>query len=234
MMIKKHLHTPLLIMLFGAVVLALGRSLLAPVKNDDQNIAAFALPTQVPLPGWQLKTSKSLNEQPIESQKYIMGQQYHYSRNNLDPEAEIFEINNLEIEMRYVVATDGDIRKLTRQFTSIPSVTVNSGTLNQQPESGAYILFADQNTAYLGACINARGKTTVTEEQFQKNRLTQDIQPNRFLLWFLGYAPLRDNRCLWAHLSTPLTQTSLENTYQSLENIWLMWYRWWQPRFPTS
>jgi cyanosortase A-associated protein len=50
----------------------------------------------------------------------------------------------------------------------------------------------------------------------------------------LGQEGLKDRRCLWAHLSVPLKNSSPEAAYQVLEKAWFSWYQWWQPRFPKS
>jgi cyanosortase A-associated protein len=78
--------------------------------------------------------------------------------------------------------------------------------------------------AYLDACINSRGGSTFTEEQFRANRIQYDVQFNRLLPWLLGQQELRDQRCLWTHLSIPLNQSSPESSYHILENAWFSWY----------
>jgi cyanosortase A-associated protein len=47
-------------------------------------------------------------------------------------------------------------------------------------------------------------------QQFLKNQVTYDLQIGRLMPWLLGEETLRDRRCLWAHLSTPLNGTNPE------------------------
>jgi len=48
----------------------------------------------------------------------------------------------------------------------------------------------------------------------------------------LGRGNIQDRRCLWTQMSVPLDKTTPEDAKKILENAWVSWYGWWQPRFP--
>jgi len=97
---------------------------------------------------------------------------------------------------------------------------------------GFHGILQQQNRLYLSSCINPRGRTTVTDEQFRYNRNTRDLQFNRILFWLSGRGNIQDKRCLWTQMSVPLDKRTPENAKKILENAWVSWYEWWQPRFP--
>lgn len=139
----------------------------------------------------------------------------------------------LNIEMRYEVETDGDVKQFIKNNTAIQFLLDQPLLVVRQQEGvGFYGVFVYQKRAYLDACINSRGGSTFTKEQFSYNRIQYDVQLNRLLPWLLGLQPLRDKRCLWTHLSIPLNQSSPEQAYLILENAWFSWYKWWSSRFP--
>ena len=219
--------------LFG-VLLVLTKSILFPASSN-RTVTAFVFPSVVPLNGWQPLASHPLGTQSSTTKScrgcvkqaqtnkqvnYLSGRQYQYIQNNL----------SLNIEMRYVVNTVGDVQEYIKQNTNIPSAKV---TPRQQTGIGYYNLFTDRGKAYLSTCINPRGGTTVTDRQFKQNRNTYDLQ-SRIVPWLLGQKELKDNRCLWTHISTPLKGTTPDDTYQVLETAFVSWYQWWYPRFPNS
>ena len=83
------------------------------------------------------------------------------------------------------------------------------------------------------ACINPRGISTVTPEQFNDNASDRAMDRAVIISWLLGQKDLRDRRCLWTLMSTPITTNSdLNVANQKLEKMWILWYEWWKPRFP--
>jgi len=220
------LRIVLLILTFANIVLVLGRSILDPTIGK-RTVTPFVFPPVVPLPQWQLVTSQPLKNEIVERPPFtkvvLSGRQYHYLQNGL----------NLDIEMRYEVGTEGNVKHLIKEKTAIQlSLAHPLLVLRQQQGIGSYGLFVYQKRAYLDACINSRGGSTFTEEQFRANRIQYDVQFNRLLPWLLGQQELRDQRCLWTHLSIPLNQSSPESSYHILENAWFSWYKWWLPHFP--
>ncbi len=213
----KNLRMPVLAVTLTGVLLVLGKLILYPAVTK-RTVTPFVFPSAVPLPGWQPLPSHPLVAQTTKPAKYVSGRQYQYIQNDLP----------LNIEMRYVVDTDGDVKEFIKTYASIPS----SPVLRQKEEIGFYGLFTYQGKAYLSTCINPYGNSTVTDRQFKQNRNTYDLQLNRLLPWLLGQENFKDERCLWAHLSTPLRHSSPEPAYQLLESTWFSWYQWWRPRFP--
>lgn len=211
-----------LAVIFGGVLFVLGKSILAD-QVGNSTIGSSVLPSQVPLAGWQPLASRPLQSQTVRNPKSPFGRQYQYIRNGLP----------LEIEMRYIIDTDGDIMFFLQNFTSIPPTAALISNMHQHKGVGFYSLFTTvQGKAYLSTCINPRGGTTVTAQQFMQNRNSQDLKLERFLPWLLGREQLRDPRCLWANMSIPVKEASPVQAYQILEDAWFSVYPWWQQRFP--
>ncbi len=211
-----------LTIIFGSVLLVLGTLILINPNTTNYTAAPSVLPPEVSLPGWQPVASRPLTSNITKNPKFIFGRQYQYMRNSLP----------LELEMRYIADTDGDIMFFLQTFTSIPPTAALMSNMYRQEGIGFYSLFANQGKAYLSTCINPRGSTTVTAQQFMQNRNSHDLKLERVLPWLFGQEQLRDPRCLWANLSIPVKDASSEQAYQILKNTWFSIYPWWQQRFP--
>lgn len=226
MSLWKQLRIPLLVFAFANVLFVFGKSILDPTVGK-RTITPFVFPSVVPLPQWQWVASQPLENQTVERPPFgklvLPGIHYRYVQNDLP----------LDIKMRYEVETDGDGKRFIKDNTAIQvSLTQPLVVVRQHEGLGFYGLFVYQKRAYLDACINPRGGSTFTQEQFSYNRIHYDVQFDRLLLWLLGQQGLRDNRCLWTYLSIPLNQSSPESAYVILEKAWFSWYHWWRPRFP--
>lgn len=219
MILSKRLRIPLLTITCSGVLLVLGKLIIAP-NSSEYKAQPFVPPSEVPLAEWQSLPSQSLFTPIVWQPNLITSRNYQYQQNNL----------SLDIEMRYLVPTSGNVKELLQTYTTIPV----SAQIRQQEEVGFYYLLIDQQRAYLSSCINPRGKTTVTPQQFTENGNRHDLQLNRFLPWLMGKVQLRDRRCLWTHLSISVEDLSPSEAYQTLEKAWFSWYHWWQPRFPKS
>lgn len=206
----------LLTAILGCGIFTLGKS----IVNDDSSDrpSSFFFTTAVVLPGWQFIESNSL-EKPTFGNQYISGRHYRYVQKSLP----------LDIEMRYLVNTDGDVKKLLNSYT--PIRFSEQLPLRRAAGVGFYSLFVYQERAYLSACINPSGGSTVTDRQFRHNRNIYDVLSSRFILWLLNQVELRDERCLWANLSVPLKDSNADS-FKTLEKAWFSWYQWWKPRFP--
>lgn len=230
------LRIPLLAVVFGSVFFCLGKTILSPnVSNKVVNITftPFVFIPDVPLPGWQQLSSSPLPVSlppPTEDaatanrQKTLAGRQYHYVQSS----------RSLDIRMFYVVNTLGgfSMKSAVKNYSSKNPLLSQPSVILRHGGAGFYNLFTAQQRAYLNACINPHGSSTATKLQFMLNRYLYDIRPGRILSWLLGEAPYIDKRCLWAHLSIPLNNSSPKNAYQILETAWFSWYQWWSPRFP--
>jgi len=215
MILWKQLRIPFLAVTFGSILWVFGKVILLP-STDRHSVTPFIFPEEVPLPGWQPLASHPLVK-PI-NKELIAGRRYQYSQNE----------RVLDIEMRYLGSSTGDVKILMKDYTSLPWSLV----LYKKDGIGFYSSLVYQERVYLSACINPEGGTTVTERQFKQSRNRYSVVPSRLLPWLLGQKPLKDTRCLWALLSIPIKDTSPEAASQSLEKVWFSWYEWWQPRFP--
>lgn len=224
----QQVRMPLIAVTFVGVLFTLLRLILDP-NAGNHKVTPFAFPPDVPLPEGQLLESQPLTDTvaqlPRQYNAVIAGRYYRYSQNGIP----------LDIEMRYVVGTLGDVESFIRNYAAmhLPPGQVFQA-LRQQEGVGFYGVFVHQGRAYLSTCINSHGGSTVTMEQFLHNRHTYDFRFSRLLPWLLGQESLRDRRCLWVHLSTPLNQADSKSAYTVLEKAWFSWYRWWSPRFPKT
>lgn len=207
------------IQLFG-VFFVLGKSIFYPTVKDS-TVTPFVFPTAVPLPQWQLVKTGPVNSQLIKppaylSGKYVSGKRYYYIQNDL----------SLDIEMRYLVNTNGDLKSFIKSYTGqlLP-------VLHEQKGVGFYSMFIHQKRAYLSACINPYGYSTVTSDQFRRNGLRYSVQLDRIVSWLTSQTEIMDKSCLWAHLSMPLNNYSQKSASQILESAWFDWYQWWSQRF---
>ena len=202
------------------VIFVLGKSIFYPTVKDS-TVNSFVFPTAVPLPQWQLMETGPVNSRLVKppaylSGQYISGKRYYYIQNDL----------SLDIEMRYLVNTNGDLKSFIKSYTGqlLP-------VLKEQEGVGFYSLFIRQNRAYLSACINSHGYSTVTTDQFRRNGLRYALRLDRIMSWLTSQAEIMDKSCLWAHLSMPLNQDSPESASQTLENAWFNWHQWWSQHF---
>jgi cyanosortase A-associated protein len=214
----KTIRTWLLASLFIGVVCVLVKSILFP-HTTTSTATPFVFPTSIPLPQWQL-----LDSQPIkitDDATFLASRRYRYQQNR----------NSLNIDMHYIVNSSGDVQDFVKKHIFAQKATT-SLLIRETSDVGFHALFTYQGNAFLSACINPRGGSTVTFDQFRENRNTYDMQPGRLLFWLLGIQQLRDFRCMWNVLSVPLKATQPEEVYPLLESAWLSWYSWWESRFP--
>jgi cyanosortase A-associated protein len=220
MMIKdwKLLRISLLAITFSGVALVLGKILIYPTQYPP--IKPFNFPPNIPLEGWQILGTEPISIKP--GSNIQSTSRYRYQKDKI----------SLDIDMRYLVNTDGKIDTLTEEHTFSQAFPVRLSLVNI-PRIGWHGLFVTKERAYLSTCINPRGTTTVTNDQFRNNRNTYDIRLDHVVLWLLGTGELRDQRCLWTQMSIPLNQTSQNNAYNLLESAWASWYKQWENKFPN-
>ncbi|MBW4622091.1 MAG: cyanoexosortase A system-associated protein [Cyanosarcina radialis HA8281-LM2] len=215
MKIWQQLRVPILALTLSGAISVLVKSIFFPTAREIP-IAPLIFPPDVPLPGWQFFKS-----QPIDRP---LAKNYQYRQQDL----------LLKIEMNYVT-NPHDNEKLFRRYNpAISSPNAPAPIVREQKGIGFYSLSVDRQRAYLRACINPRGGSVITYEQFVQKRYSKDLQLDRFIPWLLGRETLRDHRCLWAHLSVPIQNYSPESAYPALENAWFSWYRWWYPHLSES
>lgn len=205
------------------IFLTLGKLVLNP-EAGQRPFAVFSFPQTLSISGWQFVQGRPLSDRRSDVARYnrvLAGQQYHYQQAQ--------NKRQLTIEMRYVVNTEGDILQLAKQQKSIGpnlSVTQSKTTL------GIYSWFTVDHQIHLTSCINPRGDSTVTSEQFFRNRYSYDIHPAYLLSWILGQNDLLDKRCLWIDLSMSANAQTNKHAAAELEKIWRNQVVLWQLQFP--
>lgn len=216
---------PLMLLTFSSVVLVLGKLTLMPNQPTDVK-AAIALPTHMPLKGWHAIATKPLIPPTTAiaqtSPEMVVGNIYTYRRDR----------TTLTVAIRYLVETDPSVRNLLLKYGEPAATVPFDSTIQQQEETGFYSLYSTQENTYLSSCINSRGKSTVTEAQFNQNRYRFDLRLDRAFPVLLGRETLRDGRCLFTVMSIPLRASSPQATERLLKDAWTSWYQGWQPQFP--
>ena len=214
----KSVRIYLLAITLAGVLLVAGKLIFYPSIGNYYE-TKFEFPESVPLAEWKMQQTAPL--EITKTSEFKTARKYEYQKDGMA----------LEIEMRYAVNTIGDVEGMMKGHTILKSSPGKLVLANTQG-TGFHGILQKQNRLYLSSCINPRGGSTVTREQFRYNRNTSDWQPNRILFWLLGRGNIQDRRCLWTQMSVPLDQTTPENAQKILENAWVSWYGWWQPRFP--
>lgn len=211
-----------------SIVFCLGTaySIIKPTVGN-RDVSSFSFPDRVPLKTWQLVESESIidREREKKEQEEIVAasKNYIYSKDRL----------SLEVEMRYLVGTRGNVPGILQNQVAIPAKVLKKAKTQTIEDIGFYTLFHDRDRAYLSSCINSRGNTTVNQKQFSQNRYTHDLKYSLIVPWLLGQDSIRDRRCLFTNLSIPVDNLPPETAYKILQEVWQDWYSWWQPRFPT-
>ena len=210
----------------GGVFVAALSALVSPTAGN-RPLTAHKFPEESPLAGWELVGTDALRDERKDIAHTFnvvqSGQRYRYVRDGIP----------LDAEIRYVVRTAGDAGLLLTSHTAIPRRAFEGGELRRHGEIGDAILFSHDDRAYLDACINPRGGTTVTTEQFLAAHRARDFSVRRGMLWLLGRESLQDHRCLWVHLSTPAPGEELTAAFSRLQAVWVEWRRPWQSHFPS-
>lgn len=221
MWFQKQLRVPLLAVICGSVLLAVGKIYIDPAP-EKYSVNPSVLPENVQLPGWELEKTTQLPQQEIDAElNMAVGRNYQYSQNN----------ELVEIEMRYFYPeTSANVNAYIKRY----SIKSPSLEIRQRAGVGFYAVFTEEERAYLSACINPRGGSTVTMKQFFKNRYANDLQLGRLGAWLVSRESILDRRCLWAHLSVPLENNEPETAYEVLEKAWFSWYDQWSEKFPKT
>ena len=184
-------------------------------------IKNYTFPESPTLSEWKLSFTQPVKPHLVKPSEYISGdsiagKHYRYRRDD----------KLLDIEMRYFANTNGDLKSF------ITSQTGELSSVLKKNEAGFYSLYTDRDKAYLSACINPHGISTVTSDRFNRNLMMHDTRLSNILPWLLGRSEFRDKRCLWAHLSMPLDGNISDEDYKTLETVWLDWHDWWRSHYP--
>lgn len=227
MKISEEIRTKFLVLTCLGVFFTIGK-LSFDSNAANRTVKEYAFPTYVPLTGDKILESDQLPttiQQPKQYESIIASRHYRYLQNGIP----------LDINIHYVVGTLGNVAKFVKEDNkiNIPEDKIFK-YINTTQNLGFYGTFVYRNQAYLSSCINSRGGSTVTPEQFIKNRYRYDLNLNHFQSWLFGNESLLDRRCLLVNLSTPINKTNPISSYQFLEKAWFSCYKWWSSHFPES
>lgn len=213
--------------------LAVVCGLIVPTVGN-RPVANFEFPDRFSLNSAQAIAVKSrqLSRKTNKQEREVIEahQKYQYIQDN----------HKLSLIMSYLVGTRGDVETYLQDYTDIAPEIIKAKKVKHIEGVGYHTLFANgdrqgnskSSHAYLSSCISPRSLSNVTQEQFSQFRYQNDLQWQVGLDWLQGKASIRDRRCLWVLLSTPIMQSDPKTAYQVLENAWKELYRWWLPNFP--
>jgi cyanosortase A-associated protein len=219
------------ILCLGAIGVLVNATISAPKKSTLQMPSAFEFPLNLPLADAKMLASKQVAPHTFKNKMVANGMSYRYQQDS----------KPIDIEIRYIpdgVANRPSMDAMLPVFSQIPATVLQPSTMKEISGLGFYSLFVEKKTAYFGTCINPQGMTTVTGDQFHNNSnpnpLSKGIPVDRLLPWILGRQTLRDSRCLWTVLSTPIDAATPDATMKILETVGVRWIRWWQAHFPPA
>jgi cyanosortase A-associated protein len=232
----KKTTTYYLISVVTLTCFTIGVSLFIP---DHKYRSKFEFPEKIDLSDWQFQASDNLDK---ELNNELNKQLETTSKMGIIDSRRYFYTSSLQTTLRIdvmyvkvnVVTVSGFIGTLKMKY--VP----DSFNIRYSDSIGYYALFVDSDRAYLSSCINPKGGTTVTREQFIDNRNIYDLNGDRIVSYLLGTTDLRDIRCIFTIMSLPLEKrkmddtnnNSLNYTYQKLEKAWINWYKKWDNNFP--
>jgi cyanosortase A-associated protein len=212
----------LLIFIGCSLPIFLGKTIFFPETSQSDRTAKYTFPDRVPLAKWNQINSLPLSDRYPQPPTLLSSRVYQYQQSTLP----------LTIEMRYTVDKGGSLVEFIKQYTPTLTSSTTARKDSHRESTGFYTLFTSNKQAYLVSCINPRGSSTITAQQFNSNRYKYDLDLPRLFNWVIGKDNLRDLRCLWTKLSIPLNNLPPDKAYSTLESAWLDWYQWWYPRFP--
>jgi cyanosortase A-associated protein len=183
----------------------------------------FSFPESVPIAPWQLSSSKAIAPQnPNRDEFFLDIHRYEYKQDSPS--------QALRVDMYYSIGSRGESGVFLAKRTEVTTSTLKIvQQFKGNSETGYYSLYSDKGRSYLLSCINPKGVSTVTSTQFLANRNKYDFESARYLPWVLGEESLRDFRCLWVEMSMPVDSNI---AYPILEKVWVVWYQYWQDKFP--
>lgn len=203
---------------FFGTLLILGRAIFAP---NLEKATPYTFPEQVSLSRSQFIDRTQVVTKSLHPKYWsdLEGYQYNYQGFN--------------VKVHYLKETDGDISTYLDNY-GLNHQKVKINAIDKQSQTGFYRLFEHNQVAYLTACINSQGSSTVDREQFFANRNAHDLRLDRVVPIVLGMADPRDTRCLWVTVSAPIENRPINTVHQQLETAWQEIYAWWMPRFPKA
>lgn len=192
-----------------------------------KDIPPLSFPSQLSLSGWNEKSSVSLVKQPKTGttprlHRLQSGQEYTYEN----------QAQEVTVALRFFAPTFGEIENYIKRTYDEPIQSAyEEGETNYLPNYGQYRLFEDGTEAYLSACLTPEGESTVSVTDYVNKTNAGIFQVRGLIPRLLGERSLRERRCLWVNLSTPLNGNTPANSYQVLEAVFQQGYSQWQGLF---
>ncbi|MBI4783120.1 MAG: cyanoexosortase A system-associated protein [Oscillatoriophycideae cyanobacterium NC_groundwater_1537_Pr4_S-0.65um_50_18] len=218
-----------------SVFLTVSKLALDPAAGQ-RAFTTFVFPETLPVSGWQLVQSQPLRDRRADSPQYdwvVSGRHYFYQRSELQQSKlqrpELQQKQGLEIEVRYVVNTDGNISQFMKEQKAIALDTTYAQI---KTDLGTYSRFIGDHQVHLTSCIDSEGSSTVTTEQFFQNRYLYARKLDRLIAWSLGRNDLLDKRCLWIALSLSDPHQNSDQMAAALETLWHDQVMVWRSQFP--
>ena len=210
----------LLVVTSISINLAVVYSFLIPTAGNRQ-VAEFEFPQSFNTVQ-AIATSKDVTANKQQTEIVKARQQYQYRQNG----------RKITLGINYLVGTRGDVATYLQNYTNINEQAIKTKSIKQIKGIGYHALLTDNQQAYLTSCISPRSLSNVTQKQFSQYRYENDLNWQIGWQWLQGLASIRDRRCLWVLLSTPVRQDNIRADYRALEAAWEDIYQWWLPNFP--
>ena len=210
----------LLVVTSISINLAVVYSFLIPTAGNRQ-VAEFEFPQSFNTVQ-AIATSKDVTANKQQTEIVKARQQYQYRQNG----------RKITLDINYLVGTRGDVATYLQNYTDIDEQAIKAKSIEQIEGIGYHALLTDNQQAYLTSCISPRSLSNVTQKQFSQYRYENDLNWQTGWQWLQGLASIRDRRCLWVLLATPVTPNNIQADYRALETAWEDIYRWWLPNFP--
>ena len=193
-----------------------------------REIQPLQFPSQVNLSGWTEKKSIPLVKQPetkLRFERLRSGREYHYQQQDA----------KLTAALGFSSPTVGRLKNYIKQtYPESLTTAYQQGNTRYIPNRGNYYLFQDEEKAYLSACLTPTGESTVDFQQYVNKANRNMFEWQTLIPRLLGQKSLRERRCLWVNLSTPLNSDSPETSYQLLESVFKAGYPQWQGLFENQ
>ena len=197
-----------------------------------QDLANFKFPQQIKLNSGTLSAIQGANNfLPASSQAPATTARQETIKSKQQYKS-IPDSSNTILEVSYLVNTRGDVESYLQQYTNISSEAIKNKTIAHIETIGYHALIKDSDRAYLSSCVSPRSPSNVTQQQFSHYRYQNDLKLHIGWEWLQGKSSIRDRRCLWVQLSTPLVSDS-QTAHNSLETTWQEIYPWLSQNFPS-
>jgi len=190
-----------------------------------REIKPLQFPSRITLSGWNEQKSVPLINNPdtkFQRNRLRSGQKYHYRQQQ----------NQVTVALRFSSPTVGRVEKyIKKTYDQGIKKAYQQGSTKYIPNLGHYRLFTHQDKAYLSTCLTPTGESTVDFLNYVNKANWKIFEWQSLMPRLLGKQSLRERRCLWVNLSTPLDNNSPEKSYRRLESVFKQGYPKWQGLF---